>query len=426
MTSDDPFSDVLPTSTALDKPSEITLDSFHLVSEFAAENILRSRKDGRLTADMTSWSSAYSFFAPINNGEAKTVLAYSTEISDAQLFLEDEELGSDLSWTSTKWRAAFCQTLGSARIGFATSGSRVRCDGKSVYPQNVFKVLKGWSGTLLTSTSRSQALEAAHPLGSGVLRVSMGTSEWNSSLRFEEGNANILIPVNANFNRVGTSAEYKLARRFVTRVDYLYGKGHSNETVRLNNQKAGRLEVWPEYSNLAIATQYNYTERSAIDVGFSREVMYTHLLAAGLRGDKLGINLGPFAERIDIRGNLELRSTCYYIGFTKKISPRWQLRVVGKSLRVKSPINGDYVGRGFLGLVSVSGKYQWVPVTESLYGLAVSAVFTKGPTTAELWLDQAFPRPHKGGGRGQTGAPPQPKTRSLGGTSVGLSLSRSF
>jgi hypothetical protein len=154
--------------------------------------------------------------------------------------------------------------------------------------------------------------------------------------------------------------------------------------------------------------------------------MYTHLLAAGLRGDKLGIDLGPFAERIDIRGNLELRLTCYYIGFTKKISPHWQLRVVGKSLRVKSPINGDYVGRGFLGLVSVSGEYQWVPITEGLYGLAVSAVFTKGPTTAELWLDQAFPRPHKGDGHGQTGAPPQSKTRSLGGTSVGLSLSRSF
>ena len=426
MESDDPFSDVFPNSAKLDRPAEMTLGSFYLVSEFAAENILRSRKDGRLTADITAWSSAYSFFLPINESKAKTILAYSAETSDAQLFFEDEDLGSDLSWTATKWQTALCRTLGSVRIGFAASGSRARCDGKSVYPQNVFKVLEGWSNTLFNSTSHSQVLEVAHPLGSGVIRVALGKSKWDSSIRFDQDNISITIPVKADFDRVGTSAEYKLSRRLLARVEYLCGEGHSNETIRLSDQRAGRLEVWPEYSNLAIATQYKRNEKSAIEMGFSRKAMRTRLLAAGLRGDKLGIDLGPFAERIDIRGNLELLSTCYYIGFTRKVSPNWQLRVVGKVLRAKSPINGDFIGRGFLGLINVRGEYQWVPVTEGLYGLDVSAVFTKGPTTAELWLDQAFPRPHHGDDHGQAGTSQEPKTKSLGGTSFGLSLSRSF
>jgi len=426
MESDDSFSDNFPNSAKLDKPAEMTFDSFYLVSEFAAENILRSRKDGRLTADITAWSSAYSFFMPIKDSKAKTILAYSAETSDAQLFFEDEDLGSDLSWTSTKWRTALCRTLGSAQIGFATAGSRARCDGKSVYPQNVFKVLKGWSNTLFNSTSQSQVIEVAHPLGSGVIRAAFGKSEWDSSIRFDQDNISIIIPVRASFDRVGTSAEYKLSHRLQARVEYLCGEGHSNEKIWLKDQRVGRLEVWPDYSDLDISTQYKRDEKSAIYVGFSRRTMRTRLLAAGLRGDKLGIDLGPFAERIDIRGNLKLLSTCYYIGFTRKVSPNWQLRVVGKVLRAKSPINGDFVGRGFLGLVNVRGEYQWIPVTEGFYGLDVSSVFTKGAMTAELWLEQAFPRPRHGGDYVQTGAPPEPKTKSLGGTSFGLSLSRSF
>lgn len=423
MASDNALSAGYMGAGVFERPSEMNPESARLVSEFAAENLLRSREGGRLTADITAWSSTHSVFVPVRLGGGRTVVACSRGTSDASLFLDDAELGSDLSWEADTWRAAFCRTVGSARVGFGFSRGLALCEGRSLYPQNAFDVLEGWTNTVFTSTSRSRVLEIAHPLGSGILRAGVGKSGWDSSLRLDQGEVSILIPVKADMDRLSAGAECALGRGFSARVDYQRGEGHSNETIQLDGRRAGRLEVRPEYSRLSIAARYRRDDRSALELGFGSDRRSADVLAAALRGNDLGIDLGSFTERIDVRGNLELRSTCYHFGFTEKVSQCWELRAVGKAVRMRSPMAGDFIGRGLLGLVSVRGEYQWAPVADSFFGLAASARFTRGPVIAEFWIEQAIPRPRRGG---HYSGPSEPKTRSVGGTSAGVSMSRVF
>ena len=403
-------------SSALDEPAAMRLGSAAIVLEYNAENLLRTKTGGRLTADMTTAGQEQTIFLPIGSERNSTALAFSHGSSSANFYYDDPEVGSEIAWRANSFKWAAARAVGKARIGVVSSTHSDAASGTSVYPQQVLGVFDGVADVRFDGQRRNLGAQiACRVSGSTYVRIGTGAGNWSYDSRVARNGTEVSLPIELDVRRYDIAVEQKLSPRTTVCTRYARGAGSGNDHVYLDAREVGKLEFLTRYSQFDLSVQYQPKETTAWQAGVVSRRRGLNLRGFGVRGEELGISVGPFNEMIDFDADIGLATRIYYLGLERRPSDKWRFGIRYKLIRMASNIDADYVGRMFFGLIYASGAYHNTPFDITAHGLQLSATYTHRDLATTVRLEQLIPARSRGGG-----AVAEEPRRSTGGTSLSL------
>lgn len=418
-------------SSSLAEPAQIDLQSPYATLEYSAENLLRTKTGGRLTADIKTWGQSESLFIPLRISNRPTTIALSHTSSNASLYYSGDDTGTDLGWNSDSGAWAINHSIGSTRVGLAGSWSSGLASGKSLYPPQAFNIFSGWTPARFRLDGRETLLQLAKPFARGTeisLRIGAGATRLNTEIG--AGSALISIPAAA----VTTQSEIDITKRLSSNLSGSVGCGRSvgssSNPIYRNVQPIGTLRYAPAYNQVSASLKYQREPGTAWEAGFMSSRWDLDLHGVSINGDKLGLNIKPFSERVDFNAAARLSMNVLHLGMEHQMSKTWSWGWHYKLARVESNIDADYVGRAFFGLISASGSYDNSLLATTVHGLELSARYVHKSTSVELRLEQIVPQASGDGHSSQpsTGPTPTPSehSSSTGGTSLSITSGYSF
>ncbi|MCX6346039.1 MAG: hypothetical protein NT018_13365 [Armatimonadetes bacterium] len=412
-------------STGMSIGSAKNLRAANVAIEYSAENLLRTKVNGKLTADMTTSEMSQSVFFPLNFGANTTEITFSRASSGADLFYDDPKTGSQLSLQADSYRYAISHKLGTERISLTGSRYSGLCDGSSVYPKSLFKIFTGSAATKIAINQRSSALQFVHPLPQdGEITFSAGNGNWDTSIEFTQNTTALSIPISVKTRNYSLGAERELAKNIKGRIGYEWSDGSSADNITKNKTRIGKTQSQPGFRRTDLSFQYNPNPTITWETGWVSAEQSLFLRGLNINGNALGLKVKPFADQVDFKANMSLSASFYHLGLQRQLSDKWQFGARYKLIHAVSSIDGDYVGRGFLGLISASGIFNSTPINNRIHGLELSAAYTTGAVSTILRLEQLIPQKNTNHTTGHTQQ--ESKSKSTGGTSVSLTSSYAF
>ena len=363
-----------------------------LALEFGHEYLLRNRRDGLVVADIEDWSSRQSLFMPLTSRAQRTVLAVSSTSGAGDLYYDDPEIGSMLSWKSGSTGWAVSHSLGKLRLGLSANTSAGKLEGTSLYPQTIFEVLQGTADTGISIDTDDVTMQAVYRLHPDTkLQLTAGSAGSDYRLRFASAATDITIPMGTDAAHYGIAAERKLSGRSALSIGFKRSSGDGSDYIRLNGLDMGRLTSRTSYSEFDCAIGYRRSTRTNLHMGYVTSSRRLGLHGNNVRCKDLGIGLEPLNDKVDFDAEVRLSDRFYHIGMSRQLSERWSVDACYQRIWLVTGIEGDYVGRGFFGLVSSPGSFSYNPGKIRAHGLGLSLAYRQQPLTVILGLQQLVP-----------------------------------
>ena len=419
-------------SSSLDEPANIQTDSANITLEYNAENLIRTKTNGKLTADVTTWGRAESLFFPLHIVKQPTTFALSHAVSNASAFYEDEDTGTELTLKTDSYAWAISHSIGETRIGIAGSQYSSLIPGRSAFPQHVFRIFNGWTPIKFSLEEKDILFQAAQPISNNS-EVCITLGKGNNALHtvFGQDGNRISIPAEANTTKYGIDIKRQMNRKLNIGMGYSRSSGSGSNFIYRNESKSGTLLYDPKYHQLSASVNYQKSPTSVWETGYTSSSHGLHLRGLSLKGNDLGIKVEPFADRIDFSADADLLVSYFYLGNHRKVSDKWSLGWRYKYAKIDSELNADYIGRAFFGLINVTGSYNNSLLTTHLHDLELSAKYARNSTSIEIRLEQAIPTssgsdPDSSDSNPHHPAAPTKNRKSTGGTSLSITSSYAF
>lgn len=404
-------------SSSFDSPANMNPDRSLMVIEYGAENLLRTREAGRLTADMQTWGGSQSIFMPLRVFNRSTTLALSHTDSNASLYYDDSTSGTDLSWASDSQQWAISHAAGRTRFGISGMTSSGSAPGRSLYPAELFNIFSGWTPVRFELSGRQSLVQVVRSVGGGS-EVSMTVGQGRTSLDtwIGQGDAVLSVPASVENTAYGLGFRKPIGRflRADVSLDASTSGGGATRIYK-GASSIGKLNYDPGWNRFSACLLYQKRPDRAWEFGFVWSHWSFGLHGMSINGNALGLNLKPFSERVDFDAATILHTRMAYLGRSHRVSDKWSWRWRYKLARAKSMIDADYVGRAFLGLISASGSYDNTLLASRLHSLEMSARYANKRTAFEMRLDQAIPQ-----NSGTENGSVRHDSKSVGGTSFSI------
>ena len=398
--------------------------------QYWAENLLHSRTAGHLSTDIHTNGDTRSLAVPVRARRHVVVFGVSSYASDARLFSDDKEYGSDISCGSHSTRLWTGCTFGHTGIVLSEAATSVNASGTSTYPQHVFGVLGGQAGSEFALSDRDTSLQLLQSLGKKTdIQVKFSSGRQNDGLDFSGNSDAISIPSNLHVAQESAGLRMKISRKTTAAASYAVGKGDGCNNIMLDGSPVGELDTGTDFTRYELGLQIDASPRTTWYVGGVYKFEKLSLDGLGIQGQELGINLRPFNQQINFNGSMKFSDRFLDVGMRHELSKRWQFGADYKLALVKSGLYADYVGAGFFNLLSISGTYFDTPFSTIVHEVGLSATYREGPVTTVFQINQLIPGGSTGGSssRGSgSGISAAPGTRSTGGTNISLSCGYSF
>ncbi len=422
----DSIDDARPAIGWLDEPTAKVPSPTALV-EFNSENVLRSKRDGILTADVGFTTRTSSLFMPIKFRDLNTRIGLSQRLSHLSIFLNDSsETWTNLSWTGHEERWGINHKTGKFELGFTGFSKNGEMSGTSAYPQQVFKILNG--DTSMVSAYKNNSVEAMLAISLVAhtqIRLAIGAQEMSSNLDLSKDDIQISLPANINMQTRSITLTSRLGKKLSSCANTSLITGDSGSRIYRSNQDSGKLTYDMDGRDYGLSLCYRLNTDSIVYGGMASRRGSLNLIGSSIRGQRLGIAIKPWNEKIDFNAKAAVTSDTYYIGYEHRASSRWTWNAIYRFSRLRQDVNADYFGRAFLGLVSVHGIYSDNLPDYNLHCIDLSTTYTRDKFSILLGLEQVVPQKIKTRKKEQP-ALPGAKTRSIGGTCFSIRFAYSL
>ena len=416
-------------SASLTQPADMRADSTYASLEYTAENLLRTKRAGKLTADMQTWGSSQSLFVPLHLSRRSTTLAFSNTSSNASLYYATDSDRTDLTWTSGTNAYAINQNTSFGNIGLATFWSSATAPGESTYPAQVFNVFSGLSPIDFRLDQRVSVLQCSGHLSSTGVSVKVGGGPTRLKTTVCSGSSVLSIPAEVNMDQRGIDLTRHLGDHLTGSVGFSRSDGSGCNQMYLDTAAVGKLRYNPDYRQTSTALVYKSRSDTTWQLGLDHTEWDLSLHGISINGDKLKLDLKPFSEKVDFNGSVYLATRTVHIGFDRRMSDTLSWGWIYKYARVRSCLSGDYVGRAFFGLISASGSYDDPLINTTIHGIDLSMKYAHRRTSLELRVEQIIPQASHSSSHHTTypDTPRQPgASNSTGGTTISLDCGYAF
>lgn len=415
-------------SSSLTQPVGIHADSATMTFEFTAENLLRTKTNDRLTADISTWGQAESIFLPLHIANRPTTFAVSHISSNASAYYDKDNVVTRLGWASDTVTWAINHSIGTTRIGIVSTHDSSQAPGMSDYPQQVFKIFKGSTPVNFDIESRNAALQLALPIPArSHICFTAGAGSTSLSTHLGPTNNLVTIPAKADTTQFGIDLSKILCPKLDISAGYTCSTGSGMNSIYRNNRSEGKLRYEPQYSQLSASVRYQKSATSMWETGLVTDKWNARIHGISIKGKELGIG-SSFNDRVDFNADSSLSVSYFHLGQQRRVSDKWGLGWRYRLGRIESDIDGDYIGRVMpFNFPFVQDDYGRSLLRTQFHDLELSARYALKEMTFEMRLEQVIP---SGSGSNKTSNPnsslPKDRHKTTGGTSISLLTSYAF